>query len=221
MDCADAPPRHRIDRPNARAATLPPSPSVWPMTAGQSLGSGVRGDRGERHVDDHPPPSDRLRYVATDCHRAAGPGARRPGTRWRYPPAGERLGVCIARIDAAETQAGQARCRTEISLARSATARARTLFDGRTVTIMRVGRSYNRTVARVTLAGRDVGSERVVTDVVRWQHKPDWRAHADEDKGIAAPRPAPAGRSAADIQGISRSGGTAKSPAAKWARIAS
>lgn len=29
------------------------------------------------------------------------------------------------------------------------------------------------------------------------------------------------GRGAADIQGISRSGGTAKSPAAKWARIAS
>ena len=47
------------------------------------------------------------------------------------------------------------------------------------------------------------------------------RAHADEDKGIAAPRPAPAGRGAADIQGISRNGGTAKSPAAKWARIAS
>ncbi len=104
--------------------------------------------------------------------------------------------------------------------------RARMLLDGRTVTIMRVGRSYNRTVARVTLAGRDVGSD--------W-----WRpasragcragsasptgacAHADEDKGIAAPRPAPAGRGAADIQGISRSGGTAKSPAAKWARIAS
>ncbi|OMG61359.1 hypothetical protein IL54_4702 [Sphingobium sp. ba1] len=94
------------------------------------------------------------------------------------------------------------------------------LFDGRTV-IMRVGRCYNRTVARMTLAGRDVGSERVVTGVARWQHKPDWRAHADEDKGIAAPRPALAGRGAADIQGISRSGGTAKSPAAKWARIAS
>ncbi len=29
------------------------------------------------------------------------------------------------------------------------------------------------------------------------------------------------GRAAANIQGISRSGGTAKSPAAKWARIAS
>lgn len=120
-----------------------------------------------------------------------------------------------------KTQAGQIRCRAEIALGRSAIARARTLFEGRTVTIMRVGGGYNRTVARVTLAGRDVGSELVVTDVVRWQHKPDWRAHADEDKGIAAPRPALAGRGAADIQGISRSGGTAKSLAAKWARIAS
>ncbi|MHA6768974.1 thermonuclease family protein [Sphingobium ummariense] len=131
----------------------------------------------------------------------------------------------IAGIDAAETQAGQARCRAEIALGRSATARAGTLLDGRTVTAMRVGRSYNRTVARVTLAGRDVGSELVAAGAARWwprwQRKPDWCARADEDKGIAASRPAPAGRGAADSQGISRSGGTAKSPAAKWARIAS
>ncbi|WP_416462497.1 hypothetical protein [Sphingomonas sp. VDB2] len=37
------------------------------------------------------------------------------------------------------------------------------LLDGRTVTIMRVGRSYNRTVARLTLADRDVASEQVAT----------------------------------------------------------
>ena len=109
----------------------------------------------------------------------------------------------------------------EIALDRSATARARTLLDGRPVTIRRVGCSYNHTIAQVTLAGHYVGSELVMTGVARWQPKPDWRAHAGEEKAIAAARPAPAGRGAADIQGISNSGGRAKSPAAKWARIAS
>lgn len=93
---------------------------------------------------------------------------------------GER--IRIAGIDAPETHAGQAKCRGEIALGRSATARARTLLDGRTVTIMRVGRSYNRTVARVTLAGRDVGSELVASGVARWwprwQPKPDWCARS-------------------------------------------
>ena len=89
---------------------------------------------------------------------------------------GER--IRIAGIDAPEAHAGQAKCRAEIALGRSATARARMLLDGRNVTIMRVGRSYNRTVARVTLAGRDVGSELVATGAARWwprwQRKPDW-----------------------------------------------
>jgi len=89
---------------------------------------------------------------------------------------GER--IRIAGIDTPETQKGQAKCGAEIVLGRSATALARTLLDGRTVTIIRVGRSYNRTVARVTLAGRDVGSELVASGVARWwprrQPKPDW-----------------------------------------------
>lgn len=89
---------------------------------------------------------------------------------------GER--IRIAGIDAPETQAGQAGCRAEIALGRAATARARTLLDGRVVTIRRVGRSYNRTVARVTLAGRDVGSKLVAIGVARWwprgTAKPDW-----------------------------------------------
>lgn len=93
---------------------------------------------------------------------------------------GER--IRIAGIDAPETQAGQARCRAEIALGKAATAGARTLLGGRTVTIRRVGRSYNRTVARVTLAGRDVGSELVTAGVARWwprwQRKPDWCARA-------------------------------------------
>ena len=64
-------------------------------------------------------------------------------------------------------------------LGRAATVRARALLDGRTVTMPRVGRSYNRTVARVALAGRDVGSALVATGAARWwprwQRKPDWR----------------------------------------------
>ncbi len=88
---------------------------------------------------------------------------------------GER--IRIAGIDTPETQKGQAKCSAEIVLGRSATTLARTLLDGRTVTIVRVGRSYNRTVARVTLAGRDVGAELVASGVARWwprrQPKPD------------------------------------------------
>lgn len=93
---------------------------------------------------------------------------------------GER--IRIAGIDAPEIHAGQAKCRAEIALGKAATARARTLLDGRNVMIMRVGRSYNRTVARVTLASRDVGSELVATGVARWwprwQRKPDWCVRA-------------------------------------------
>jgi endonuclease YncB( thermonuclease family) len=93
---------------------------------------------------------------------------------------GER--IRIAGIDTPETQKGQAKCSAEIVLGRSATARARMLLDGQIVTIVRVGRSYNRTVARVTLAGPDVGSELVARGVARWwprrQPKPDWCARS-------------------------------------------
>jgi hypothetical protein len=56
------------------------------------------------------------------------------------------------------------------------------LLDGRTVTLERVGRSYNRAVAHVTLAGRDLGSELVAGRTARWwprwQRKPDWCGRA-------------------------------------------
>lgn len=144
----------------------------------QGFGFGAKGDSGQRHVDDRSPPADRLRRAAADRCPTARPRACRLGTRWRHLPAGERLGARIAGIDAPETHAGQARCGAEIALVRAATARARMLLDGRNVTIMRVGRSYNRTVARVTLAGRDVGSELVAIGVARWQRKPDRCARA-------------------------------------------
>ena len=89
---------------------------------------------------------------------------------------GER--IRIAGIDAPETQERQAKCRREIALGKSATADARALLDGQYVTVVRVGRSYNRTVARVSLGGRDVGAELVRIGAARWwprgEGRPDW-----------------------------------------------
>ena len=89
---------------------------------------------------------------------------------------GER--IRIAGIDAPETHDDQAHCRAEIALGDAATQVARTMLLGRIVTVERVGRSYNRTVARLTLDGRDVGSELVRAGAARWwprwQRKPDW-----------------------------------------------
>ena len=79
---------------------------------------------------------------------------------------GER--IRIAGIDAAETQPKQAQCRAEIVTRVQATADARRLIEGRTVTLVRVGRSYNRTVARVSLDDRDVASALVDTGAARW-----------------------------------------------------
>ena len=93
---------------------------------------------------------------------------------------GER--IRIAGIDAPETHADQARCAAEISLGNQAAERARELLDHREVELIRVGRSYNRTVARVTLNGRDVAAALVADGVARWWPrgvaKPDWCAGA-------------------------------------------
>jgi endonuclease YncB( thermonuclease family) len=90
---------------------------------------------------------------------------------------GER--IRIANIDAPETHAGQAKCRAEIALGLAATKRVRALLlDHQKVTFVRVGRSYNRTVARVTLDGHDLGQRLVAMGVAKpWPHykpKPDW-----------------------------------------------
>ncbi len=89
---------------------------------------------------------------------------------------GER--IRIAGIDAPETQRGQAKCRREIAAGRAATATARGLLQGRDVRLARLGRSYNRTVARVTLGGRDVAGALVRLGAARWwprgARKPDW-----------------------------------------------
>lgn len=89
---------------------------------------------------------------------------------------GER--IRIAGIDAPESRQDQARCRAEIALGDAATERARSLLDGRMVGIERVGRSYGRTVARVTIDGRDAATTLVEAGAARWwprgRPKPDW-----------------------------------------------
>jgi endonuclease YncB( thermonuclease family) len=89
---------------------------------------------------------------------------------------GER--IRIADIDAPETQVRQAKCRLEIRRGEAASRRARTLLEGKAVTFERVGRSYNRTVARVRLDGRDLGETLVAMGAakqwLRRQPKPDW-----------------------------------------------
>jgi len=89
---------------------------------------------------------------------------------------GER--IRIAGIDAPETQPGNAKCRAELVRGRQATQATIALLKGKTVEIERVGRSYNRTVARVRLGGRDLGETLVEKGIARWwprgRSKPDW-----------------------------------------------
>lgn len=89
---------------------------------------------------------------------------------------GER--IRIAGIDAPETHRDQAHCAAEIALGDAAARRARAIIDGRQVGIVRVGRSYNRTVATVTLDGRDVADMFMDLGIARaWPRgrpKPDW-----------------------------------------------
>lgn len=89
---------------------------------------------------------------------------------------GER--IRLAGIDAPETQPGNAKCRAELARGKQATRAAIALLKGRTVEIERVGRSYNRTVARVRLDGRDLAETLVDKGIARWwrrgKAKPDW-----------------------------------------------
>lgn len=91
---------------------------------------------------------------------------------------GER--IRIAGIDAAETQHGNAKCRRELVIGADAKRRAIRLLKGRIVSYERVGRSYNRTVARVRLDGRDLAPALVDAGIARWwprgKPKPDWCA---------------------------------------------
>jgi|GEM_PF-884890 len=89
---------------------------------------------------------------------------------------GER--IRIAAIDAPETHRDQARCAGEVALGLPAKDCATGLLAGCSVTFRGVGRSYNRTVATVTLDGQDVGSELVRMGIAAWwlrgRPKPAW-----------------------------------------------
>ena len=89
---------------------------------------------------------------------------------------GER--IRIADIDAAESRRDQAKCAAEIRRGTAATRAAIALFKGRVVTIKRVGKSYTRTVARLTLDGDDVAAMLLAKGIARpWPRgrpKPDW-----------------------------------------------
>lgn len=89
---------------------------------------------------------------------------------------GER--IRIAGIDAPETDPRQAKCPVEIRRGVAAAAQARVMLAGRSVTLQRVGVSYNRTVATVRLDGRDVAARLVALEAARWwprgAAKPDW-----------------------------------------------
>ena len=89
---------------------------------------------------------------------------------------GER--IRIAGIDAPETQPGNAKCRIGLALGKAAKRKAVALLKGREIRFERVGRSYNRTVARVWLDGRDVAAMLIDQAIARrWPRgrpKPDW-----------------------------------------------
>lgn len=89
---------------------------------------------------------------------------------------GER--IRIAAIDAPETMRDRARCALEIVRGRAARAQLRDLIEWQRVALTPTGRSYNRTVALVSVDGRDIGTEMVRLGVARpWPRhrpKPDW-----------------------------------------------
>ena len=78
---------------------------------------------------------------------------------------GER--IRIAGIDAPETHGDQARCAQEIERGRAASDALFRLIQGREITIERVGRSYNRTVAKVRRGRMDIAAELVREGVAR------------------------------------------------------
>lgn len=88
------------------------------------------------------------------------------------------LKIRIAGIDAAETRSGQAKCAREIAIGKAATERVKAMIEGRRVTYHRVGRSYDRAVAKVWFKGLDLGETLVAIGAARpWPRgkpKPDW-----------------------------------------------
>jgi micrococcal nuclease len=89
---------------------------------------------------------------------------------------GER--IRIAGIDAPETDPRQAKCRLEVTRGKAAKAVLAGLIEARSVRFTRVGRSYNRTVATVSVGGRDLAASLIAAGAAkpwpRGRPKPDW-----------------------------------------------
>ena len=89
---------------------------------------------------------------------------------------GER--IRIAAIDAPEVEWGQARCPDEIRQGLAAKRAAARLIQGQPIEFVRVGRSYQRTVALVWLRGESVAAELMKIGAAKpWPRhapKPDW-----------------------------------------------
>jgi len=100
------------------------------------------------------------------------------GDRGRHVPAGKRRADQGRGDRCPETHRDQAKCAGEIELGLRAKDRATSLLAGREVTFHRVGRSYNRTVATVTVDDRDLGTELVRLGAAAWwprgRPKPIW-----------------------------------------------
>jgi micrococcal nuclease len=116
--------------------------------------------------------------VALTAELAVGTGEIRyvtDGDTFRLT-SGER--IRIANIDAPETHRKQAKCSLEVTRGIAATKILRRLIEGRTVHFVRVGRSYNRTVANVTVDGSDLGRSLIAVGAARpWlrgRPKPEW-----------------------------------------------
>ncbi len=184
------------DRPSKR--THGDAAAIRPMTAGQSFASGVKGDTGQRHVADHLPPSDRLRHAPTDCRRAAKPGARRLATRWRHPP-GWRAAWRSHRRDRRRRKPKGDRRDAGLK-SRSAVPRRGAPGCCSTAGLSPSGGSGAAIIARLRgraghagrsrCRGRTSGDRgRALVAALAAQARL-LRTHADEEKGIAAPRPA-------------------------------
>lgn len=89
---------------------------------------------------------------------------------------GER--IRIADIDAPETWVRQARCPAERVQGEAAKQRLEAMIEGKAVQFVRVGRSYDRTVATVRFSGRDLATTLTASGSAAWwprgRPKPGW-----------------------------------------------
>jgi endonuclease YncB( thermonuclease family) len=129
-----------------RGFDLPPAARQSQLSGDSRLVRGPHeGQNGSERFGFEMVRTPRLAVIVALLLIAAAPGEE---ARVRYVADGDTCRLTsgerirIAGIDAPETHPNQARRRAEMVLGEAAAARARAMFDGRDVTIVRVGRSY-------------------------------------------------------------------------------